>query len=69
MTAVQRQSARRERLRKQELRPIQVWVADTRGPEAAERLRRQCRMLAGDPHESEVLDWIEAVQDAGEDWQ
>ncbi|MDR1189228.1 MAG: antitoxin MazE family protein [Bifidobacteriaceae bacterium] len=69
MTAAQRQSARRERLRSQKARPVQLWVADTRDPEMAERLRRQCRMLAEDSHEDQIMDWVEAASDTDQAWR
>jgi hypothetical protein len=36
----------RAKLRAAGLRPVQVWVADTRAPGFAEEVRRQCRMIA-----------------------
>jgi hypothetical protein len=56
-----RQRARRSRLREQGLRPVQLWVPDTRAPAVAERIGRQCRALAADPQEAEVLEWLEAA--------
>lgn len=51
----------RERLRASGLRPIQIWVPDTRKPGFADECRRQCALLAGDPHERETLDWLDTV--------
>ena len=53
----------RERMRQQGLRPIQLWVPDTRSTAVAEELRRQSLTLAGDPAEREVLEWIEETAD------
>jgi hypothetical protein len=53
----------REALRAQGLRPIQIWVPDTRKPAFAEEARRQSLALRDDPHEKEVLDWIEQIMD------
>lgn len=53
----------RRKLREAGLRPIQIWVPDTRRPEFQEECRRQSRMLREDPQEQEVLDWLEAVVD------
>ncbi len=53
----------REGLRAKGLRPIQIWVPDTRRPGFAEECRRQSRLLADDPHEKEILDWIESAAD------
>lgn len=36
----------RERLRKAGLRPVQIWVPDTRRPGFAEECRRQCLLVA-----------------------
>lgn len=56
----------RESLRAAGLRPVQLWVPDTRREGFAEECRRQSRLLADDPHESEVLEWIvEASDDEG----
>jgi Protein of unknown function (DUF3018) len=59
--------AYRRRMREQGLRPVQLWVPDTRSPEVAAELRRQSLALAGDPAEREILDWIEEVTDT-EGW-
>ncbi len=53
----------REALRAQGLRPIQIWVPDTRRPGFAEEARRQSLAVRNDPHEKEVLDWIEKAMD------
>ena len=36
----------RDTLRKSGLRPVQIWVPDTRRPEFAEECSRQCRLAA-----------------------
>jgi len=38
--------AHRHRLRRQGLRPVQLWVPDTRSPEFARDARRQCLLMA-----------------------
>jgi hypothetical protein len=53
----------RESLRAQGLRPIQIWVPDTRKPGFADEIRRQCLALRDDPQEKEVLDFIERAMD------
>ena len=58
----------REALRAAGLRPLQIWVPDTRRPGFSDECRRQSRLLHDDPHEREVLDWIEAVADRA-DWK
>jgi hypothetical protein len=47
---------RREALRAQGLRPVQVWVPDTRRAGFAEECRRQSLLFRGDPQEKDRLD-------------
>jgi hypothetical protein len=53
----------REQLRAEGLKPVQIWVPDTR----SESFRRKCELeslsLAGDPLEAETLAWIAEVAD------
>lgn len=49
------------------LRPLEIWVPDTRRPGFAEECRRQSLLIAGDPLEKEVLAWIGRVSDI-KDW-
>jgi Antitoxin MazE-like len=58
----------RASLRAAGLRPVQIWVPDTRRPGFAEECRRQSRLLRGDRHEAETLAWLEAVADT-EGWK
>lgn len=58
----------REMLRTSGLRPLQIWIPDTRRPGFAEECRRQSRLLRDDPHESEVLGWLAAAADT-DDWE
>lgn len=58
---------RREALRRAGLRPVQLWVPDTRRPSFAAECRRQSALLRGDVQEREVLAWIEAASDV-EGW-
>lgn len=53
----------RASLRAAGLRPVQIWVPDTRRPDFAAECRRQSRLLRDDPHERETLDWLAAVSD------
>jgi hypothetical protein len=57
----------RTNLREAGLRPVQIWVPDTRRPGFANECRRQSSLLKADPQEQEVLDWIEQVADT-EGW-
>ncbi|TCZ63053.1 antitoxin MazE family protein [Roseicella aquatilis] len=53
----------RERMRRQGLRPIQIWVPDTRAPGFEEECRRQARAVAASSEDREVNDFIERVTD------
>jgi len=64
---IERVKRYRDGLRAAGLRPVQIWVPDTRRPGFAEECRRQSLLLRDDPHEREILDWIEAVADT-EGW-
>ncbi len=50
-------------LRASGLRPVQIWVPDTRRPGFAEECRRQSRLVHDDPHEKETLEWLAAAAD------
>lgn len=54
---------RRAALRKAGLRPVQLWVPDTRSRAFAKECRRQSLLLRGDPLETETLGWIAAAAD------
>jgi hypothetical protein len=51
---------RREKLRAAGLRPIQIWVPDTRAPGFAEECERQCRVLAA-AVDRELDAWLDAA--------
>lgn len=53
----------RASLRKAGLRPVQIWVPDTRRPGFAAECRRQSRLLRDDPSEVEMQDWFEDIAD------
>lgn len=55
-------------LRAAGLRPVQIWVPDTRRDGFAEECRRQSLALRDDPQETDVLAWLEAAADT-EGWQ
>lgn len=64
MTATsERVQQHRQRLRRAGLRPIQLWVPDTRSPGFAEECRRQSALLANDPQEHDALEWLQSVAD------
>jgi hypothetical protein len=55
--------AHRARLRAQGLRPIQIWVPDTRSAAFAREAARQSRLVAESPGEEEDLAFIEAISE------
>jgi hypothetical protein len=55
--------AHRERLRRQGLRPIQIWVPDMRSPAFVSEAHRQSLAVARSPHAKEDQDFIDAVSD------
>jgi hypothetical protein len=59
----ERVGKRRAALRAAGLRPVQIWVPDTRREGFAEECRRQSLLLREDSHETEILDFIEASMD------
>lgn len=50
-------------LKAQGMRPVQLWVPDTRSAQFIAECRRQSALLAADPHEQETLAWIEQAVD------
>ncbi len=57
--------AHRERLRRQGLRPIQVWVPDVRSPAFQSEAHRQSLAVARSEQEREDQDFIDSVCDPG----
>ncbi len=55
-------------LRAAGLRPVQIWVPDTRREGFAEECKRQSLMLYNDPHEADVLHFLDAAADR-EGWE
>ena len=58
----------RAALRESGLRPVQIWVPDTRRAGFAEECRRQSQLLRADAHEHETTEWLEALADR-DGWQ
>ncbi len=56
----------RERLRKQGLRPIQIWVPDVRSPAFRSEAHRQSAAIAASAHAFDDQAFIDAVSDWGE---
>jgi hypothetical protein len=57
--------AHRERLREQGLRPIQIWVPDTRAPGFREEAHRQSRAVAVSAQAHDDQAFIDAASDWG----
>lgn len=62
VATTKRMASYRERMRAAGLRPIQIWVPDTRAPGFAETCRRQAQAIAAsDPGGDEIMKFIEDV--------
>ena len=55
-------------LRASGLRPLQIWLPDTRRAGFAEECRRQSMLLQSDTLERETADWLAAAADR-DGWQ
>jgi hypothetical protein len=66
-TTSKRVATHRAQLRAKGLRPIQIWVPDTRAPGFADEARRQSQLVAAEADFDEVMDFIEAVSVFDED--
>ena len=55
--------AHRARLRAQGLRPVQIWVPDTRSPKFATEARRQSRLIAKSPRAVENQAFVDAISE------
>ena len=62
-SSITRVQKHRASLKARGMRPVQLWVPDTRSADFAAECRRQSALLDADPHEREILDWIEQVAD------
>jgi hypothetical protein len=62
-STAERVQKHRDTLRAAGLRPVQIWVPDTRKLEFAAECQRQVALLANDPVEAELLNWMEAASD------
>jgi hypothetical protein len=56
----------REGLRRQGLRPIQIWVPDTRSASLAAEAHRQSAAVAHSAHEVEDQAFIDAISDTSD---
>jgi hypothetical protein len=62
-TSADRVQKHRASLRAAGLRPVQIWVPDTRSSDFANECRRQSLALQGDLQEADILNWLEAAAD------
>ncbi|MGZ4969488.1 MAG: antitoxin MazE family protein [Methylobacter sp.] len=67
-TVATRVQKHRAGLRASGLRPVQIWVPDTRSSDFANECRRQSLMLRSDSHEADTLNWLKASADT-ENWE
>ena len=67
-TSAERVQKHRDRLRAAGLRPVQIWVPDTRSSGFAKECRRQSLALQHDPQEADILNWLESAADT-QGWQ
>jgi hypothetical protein len=51
----------RNRLREQGLRPLQIWVPDTRAPEFAEEAHRQSALAAATDSAADDQAWVDGI--------
>lgn len=57
--------AHRARLRAQGLRPIQIWVPDTRQPNFAAEAARQASLVSNSPFAAEDQAFVDAISELG----
>ena len=62
-TTRDRVKGHRDRLRRQGLRPIQIWVPDTRSPDFAAEAHRQSAAVAASLYERDDQAFIDAISD------
>lgn len=60
-TSREKVRAHRERLRAQGLRPIQIWVPDTRSRRFAAQAKRQSLLVAKSRHAADDQAFVEAI--------
>ena len=63
LAASQKMRQYRSRMRQKGLRPVQIWVPDTRSPAIARELARQSRLASRSPDEQEVMAFLDEVRD------
>ncbi len=60
---------RREALRAEGLRPVQIWVPDSRQSGFEEECRRQARLAAADRNDPELMAFLDAALEDLGDWR
>src|SRR5438093_12304849 len=60
--------AHRARLREAGLRPVQIWIPDTRSREFAREARRQSLAVARSPGEKEDQAFLDAISEWPDNW-
>jgi hypothetical protein len=63
----QRVADHRERLRRQGLRPVQIWVPDVRAPGFAAEAHRQSALAAASRHDADDQAFVGAISSFGHD--
>lgn len=59
----------RDALRMAGLRPVQIWVPDTRRPDFPDECRRQSRLVAqADMADTEMLDFMDQALEGVDGW-
>ena len=58
-SVIERVQKHRTTLRKSGLRPVQIWVPDTRTPGFAQECARQSALLTHDPQEKDLLEFLD----------
>ena len=59
--------AHRERLRREGLRPVQIWVPDVRTPEFAAEARRQAQAIVNSRYEQDDQAFIDSISVLGDE--
>jgi hypothetical protein len=69
LSVTARVQKRRDALRMAGLRPVQIWVPDTRRPDFAAECRRQSRLAAqADMADGDLLDFMDDVLSDADGW-
>jgi hypothetical protein len=67
ITLSQRVRTHRDNLRRAGLRPIQIWVPDTRAPGFAKECARQSQVIRDSAGEQDDMDFIERITE--DEWK